>query len=117
VDERVLGDAGQAEVLKHEFFDLAGTMSSKIPKSKTSMYRREHEELFRSIRAGQPINNGHYMCNSTMMAIMGRLAAYTGKTLTWEQCQASTERLGPTEYAWGDAPEPVVPIPGKTKLV
>ncbi len=33
------------------------------------MYQIEHDELFASIRAGKPINNGDYMCKSTMLAI------------------------------------------------
>ena len=48
------------------------------------MYQNEHNELFASIRAGKPINNGDYMCKSTLMAIMGRMATYTGQDITWE---------------------------------
>jgi hypothetical protein len=80
------------------------------------MYQVEHDELFASIRKGEPINNGHYMCNSTMVAIMGRMAAYTGQTLTWEQLEKSSERLGPSDYAWTDVPTQAVAIPGKTSL-
>ena len=83
---------------------------------KPSMYQVEHDEMFASIRKGEPINNGDYMCNSTMIGLLGRMAAYTGQTVTWDQCANSTERLGPSEYAWGDVPEEVVAIPGKTSL-
>ena len=65
------------------------------------MYREEHDALFKSIRDGEPINNGHDMCNRTMIAIMGRMACYTGESLTWEQCLNSTERLGPTRLMNG----------------
>ena len=44
----------------------------------------EHDELFEAIRDGKPINNGEYMAKSTLLAIMGRMAAYTGKTITWD---------------------------------
>ena len=50
------------------------------------MYDLEHVALFNSIREGKPINNGHYMANSTMLAIMGRMCTYTGQTLTWDEC-------------------------------
>ena len=83
---------------------------------KPSMYRVEHQELFQSIRAGEPINNGHYMCNSIMIGIMGRMAAYTGKTFSWEECFNSQQRLGPTDYDWINVPEPTVAIPGKTEF-
>ena len=76
----------------------------------------EHDELFASIRSGNAINNGHYMCNSTLIEIMGRMCTYTGQDLTWEQANSSQERQGPSEYAWGDIPEPPVPIPGVTKF-
>ncbi|RIK71510.1 MAG: oxidoreductase [Planctomycetota bacterium] len=113
VDERVLGTEGQAEILKHELTDRAGKRKWRYRGDKPSMYQQEHDELFASIRRGEPINNGHYMCNSTMIAILGRTAAYTGQTVTWDDLVKSTETLGPSEYAWGEAPQLNVAIPGK----
>ena len=87
-------------------------------KSFAAMYDLEHVALFNSIREGKPINNGHYMANSTMLAVMGRMCTYTGQTLTWDKCFHSNERLGPSEYAWNDnVPAVEVAIPGKTKFV
>lgn len=63
---------------------------------KNNIYQTEHDELFASIRRGQPINNGDYMCRSTLMAIMGRMATYTGQQITWEQALNSKENLSPT---------------------
>jgi myo-inositol 2-dehydrogenase/D-chiro-inositol 1-dehydrogenase len=115
VDERVLGTKGQAMVLGNRITGETD-WGFRMPRGqkKPSMYQVEHDELFKAIRAGKPINNGHYMCNSTMIAIMGRMACYTGKSLTWDQCLNSNERLGPTTYEWGDMPEPEVAIPGIT---
>src|ERR1043165_3167222 len=48
------------------------------------MYQTEHDEMFAAIRAGKVINNGDRMMKSTMLAIMGRMAAYTGKQVLWE---------------------------------
>ena len=85
---------------------------------KIDMYDLEHVALFNSIRDGRPINNGHYMANSTMLAVMGRMCTYTGKELTWEECFNNQQRLGPAEYAWNDSvPAVKVAVPGKTKLV
>ena len=111
VDETVLGTEGQAEVLRHKIVGNDGK-KWRYRGPKPSMYRVEHEHFFKSIRDGNPINNGHYMCNSTMIGIMGRMAAYSGKTLTWDECFHSKERLGPAEYRWADVPEPTVAIPG-----
>jgi myo-inositol 2-dehydrogenase/D-chiro-inositol 1-dehydrogenase len=116
-DERVLGTNGQAEILAGELFNRKGDRKWRYKGKMSSMYRVEHEEMFDSIRKGEPINNGEYMCNSTAIALMGRMAGYTGQTVTWDQLMNSTERLGPTEYAWGDVPVETVAIPGKTALV
>ncbi len=82
-----------------------------------SMYDIEHDQLFEGIRAGKPINNGEYMCNSTLLAIMGRMATYTGQEITWEQALNSEEDLTPDAYDWGPAPEVVIATPGKTKFM
>lgn len=115
-DELVLGTKGQAQVIKHRIKPHDGE-KWRYRGPKPSMYVNEHVEFFKSIRSGQPINNGHYMCNSTMLAIMGRMAAYSGKTLTWEECINSEQRLGPKEYNWGDVPASPVAIPGVTKVL
>ena len=116
VDERVLGTNGQADVLGGKLFNREGKQKWRYKGPKPSMYRVEHEEMFASIRKGEPINNGDYMCNSTLIGLMGRMAGYTGQTVTWDQCVNSTERLGPTKYEWGDVVEETVAIPGKTAL-
>ena len=114
VDENVLGTKGTAQILAHV---IEGEKKWRYRGPRPVMYRQEHLELFQSIRDGKPINNGHYMCNSTLVAIMGRLAGYTGKTLTWYELNSSQERLGPTELVWGDVPEPPVAIPGQYEFV
>ena len=81
------------------------------------MYQNEHDVLFRSIREGSAINNGDYMCKSTMMAIAARMSAYTGKSLSWDEAMASQEDLTPAAYAWGDAPTVRIPRPGVTPFV
>jgi predicted dehydrogenase len=82
-----------------------------------NMYQVEHDELFAGIRQGQPPNNGEYMAKSTLMAIMGRMATYTGQEVTWEQALNSQQDLSPKQYAWGSAPEIEIAIPGITKLI
>ncbi len=83
-----------------------------------SMYQIEHDELFASIRSGKPINDGAWMAQSTLLAIMGRMAAYTGQVVTWEEALNSKESLLPEKLAW-DAPvaTPQVAMPGKTRLI
>jgi hypothetical protein len=82
------------------------------------MYQIEHDELFASIRSGKPINDGPWMAQSTLVAIMGRMAAYTGKEITWEMITNSQEKLVPDNLTW-DKKLPIepMPIPGKTPVV
>ncbi|MEM7453180.1 MAG: Gfo/Idh/MocA family oxidoreductase [Planctomycetota bacterium] len=104
VEDYVFGSKGTAEVLKHAINDEI--VYEK--RGKPSMYDVEHEFLFKGIRDGNPINNGTYMSYSTLMAIMGREAAYTGKRLNWDEFLQDDLRLGPDTYEWGDyEPMPV----------
>ena len=61
------------------------------------MYQNEHNELFASIRSGKPINDGEWMAHSTLMALMGRMAAYTGQEVTWEQALNSQDKIVPDQ--------------------
>jgi predicted dehydrogenase len=83
------------------------------------MYTQEHIELFQSIRAGAPINDGAFMCHSTMLGIMGRMAAYTGKRVTWEQVLNSKDDLAPEDtLKWDSSFTPTpMPKPGVTPVV
>jgi predicted dehydrogenase len=81
-------------------------------------FETEHEELFASIRNGRAINNGNYMAKSTLLAILGRMAAYTGQVITWDDAMNSKEDLSPPSYDWDlDLPVPPVAMPGVTKFV
>jgi predicted dehydrogenase len=85
---------------------------------KVDMYQIEHNELFASIRSGNPINDGSWMAQSTLMGLMGRLAAYTGQEITWEQALASQEQIVPTEFDWKMKLDiPPMAMPGVTRLV
>ena len=92
-----------------------------------SPYQIEHDELFKSIRSGGVINNTEFGAKSTMTAIMGRMATYSGKLITWDEALASNIRLVPDEMAmdWNSTPPVVpdengnypVPVPGVTKVI
>jgi len=85
----------------------------------SNMYQNEHNTLFAGIRSGNVFNDGELMANSTMLAIIGRMVAYTGETLTWDQAMSSEEILGPSidQYNWEmDWPLAAVAQPGITKF-
>jgi hypothetical protein len=82
------------------------------------MYQIEHDELFASIRSGRHINDGIWMAHSTLMAIMGRMAAYTGKEVSWDKAMNSEEKLVPDNLTWDmDLPIRPMAMPGKTPLI
>ena len=80
-------------------------------------YQQEHEALFEGIRKGKPVNHGESAAKSSLMAIMGRMASYTGQNVSWEQALNSEEDLSPPAYEFGELEIPPVAIPGKTKLI
>lgn len=114
----VMGDGGRCEVdvfKNHTITNKAGVWNWEGAKS--NMYQNEHDTLFASIRSGNPFNDGQRMAESTMLGIMGRMVAYTGRTLTYDEALASEEILGPPidDITW-DTNWPMAPVaqPGIT---
>ncbi|MEX0725914.1 MAG: Gfo/Idh/MocA family oxidoreductase [Planctomycetaceae bacterium] len=116
VSDHIFCTKGRVDIFKHLIRDLDGKVIWKFEGKNNNMYQTEHDELFASIRAGQPINNGEYMTKSTMLAIIGRMSAYTGRDITWEQAWNSTEDLTPPSYEWGPLSVAPVAMPGVTQF-
>lgn len=116
----VVGSRGRAQLMerKRGMFIRSDSGEWVFDGPENNLYQQEHDELFAGIRAGKPINNGEYMAKSTLLAIMGRMAAYTGQEITWDMAMNSTEDLSPPRYDW-DVPLPVPPVatPGMTKFI
>ncbi len=117
-NDYIHGAKGIAEILGWSRVQIRGEESWKYGGPNNDMYQTEHNELFASIRDGNPINDGDWMSSSTMMGIMGRMAAYTGKEISWEQAMNSQEKLVP-EFFEPDMNLPIRPmsIPGATPFV
>jgi predicted dehydrogenase len=71
-------------------------------------HQLEHDHLFAALLAGQPYNEADWAAASSMTAIMGRMATYSGKQVDWETAINSTLDLSPKQYRW-DAEAPVKP--------
>lgn len=117
VSDWITGTQGTAELQSHSIKFRDGSTWAHEPKGEDNMYQNEHNHLFAGIRNGDVLNDGDYMCKSTLMAIMGRMSAYTGKTLTWDQMMASKLDTFPKDLKWGDNPVNPVPVPGETDFV
>lgn len=113
VNDRILGTKGSCDVFAHV---IEGENPWKYEGQENDMYQTEHDVLFRAIRSGETFNNGEAMGWSTLLGVMGRMAAYTGETIAWEEALNSEQKFGPDKYEWGPAPECVVAVPGKTKI-
>jgi len=114
VSDHFMGTKGRCDVLKNH---ITGENPWRYSGKKNNMYQTEHDELFASIRSGNPKNDGLFMSRSTLLAIMGRMATYTGQEITAEQALASQETLAPTAYEFGPLPVPPVAQPGRTPFV
>lgn len=117
ITTRVIGTQGTAS-LSQRSLEIQGAERWAYRGERNVAQQTEHDELFASIRKGKPINNGDYMSKSTLMAIMGRMATYTGQAVTWEQALQSKENLAPARYDWdAKPPESPIAIPGVTKVI
>lgn len=113
VADHFTGTKGRCCVLPK--YQIEGPNAWRFKGRGGNMYDLEHVALFKAIRSGKPINNGQYMALSSMLAVVGRMADYTGQVLTWEKAVNSQEALVPSEYTFDGIP-PVMPGPdGKYK--
>jgi myo-inositol 2-dehydrogenase / D-chiro-inositol 1-dehydrogenase len=111
-EEVFVGTKGSAN-LDGMIYDLAGKQVWRYDGPTNNGLVQEHVDWVTAIRTGKPINTVKETALSTLMAIMGRDSAYTGKAISWTELLASRARLGPTEYTWGPVPiEPTAPVAG-----
>lgn len=96
---------------------ITGSSEWKFDGENPNPYVREHADLIAAITKGEPLNEARQVAESTLTAIMGRMSAYTGKAVTWEQALNSQLDLSPSAYVMGDLPIGDVAVPGRTPLV
>jgi predicted dehydrogenase len=113
----ILGSEGTCTIGRGPVPRIEGKTNWTWTGQKYDMYQREHDVLFAAIRKAQPINDGKRMATSTMLAMMGRMAAYTGQEITWDQAMNSQEKLFPDQLDWnGKFEVPPRALPGVTKF-
>ena len=111
VNDHIIGTKGVATLQEHTIKFHDGTIWQHEKAADDNMYQNEHNEFFACIRNNTP-KVDDYMCKSTMMAIMARISAYTGTTVTWDEMMASDLNLQPATLAWGENPINPVAVPG-----
>lgn len=116
VSTHVMGPGGTVHVEGPLMKDPTGKVVWRYRGPKKPSHQYEHIEMFAGLRSGNIRNDGDYMCKSTLLAILGRMATYSGKKVTWEEAWNSQEDLTPPSYEWGPHEVPPVAIPGVTRL-
>ncbi len=112
VSEHIIGSKGSSNANT----SIKGDKAWRFEGDRPNPYVEEHRHLYEAIRSGKPINEGRQVAESTLVAIMGRMSAYCGQEVTWEQALNSQENLGPAKYELGSIPVPPVAVPGTTKF-
>ena len=99
--------------------DRKGKEVWKMGGSISQAYQQEHKDLVDSIRAGKPIVELKQTADSSLVAVLGRVAAYTGQKVTFDfLAKESKLDLFPKDLTWESSlPKPDFAIPGRTKLV
>lgn len=102
-----------------QIVDRDGKQLWQMDGSIADAYRQEHKDLIDSIRAGKPIVELKQMADSSMVAVLGRMAAYTGQKVTWDFATVESKLdLFPKDLTWESSlPKPQYAIPGRTKLI
>ncbi len=122
VDEFAHGTIGSAHVGRGSI-EGRGGLNWRFDGQNTDAYQVEHDVLFHAIREGLPHNEGANGAYATMTAVMGRMATYSGKTVTWEDALNSELALVPAAYDWKADPPTLpdesgrypIPVPGQTR--
>lgn len=116
VEEVIVGTDGTC-ITRPGFARIDGRNPWRFEGENLNPYVQEHVVLLSAIANGRQVNEGVRVAESTLTAIMGRMAAYTGQSVSWEQASDSALDLTPPTLAFGDLPVAEVAIPGRTKLV
>ena len=124
ISQMIYGTKGYSNC-QNKIFDNAGNLiwEYEYPLDKdgrstgrvaVSPYDQEMINLVAAIRTNNPVNDTDTLASSTLVGIMGRESAYTGKDISWEEMINSNLRLGPAEYSMGPVKniKPVPPVPG-----
>jgi len=95
VGEFAHGSDGWADISAGKIFDLDNRLLWESTGTRDG-HAKELQSLLQAVRHGTVLNEGQYAAESTLTAIMGRMATYSGKELTWNQCSASHASLADT---------------------
>jgi predicted dehydrogenase len=118
IDDEIIGSKGRAT-----FSGFRTSLTThdgnrwRFRGDRNNPYQLEHNEFIQAIRLGNPINEAKQAAESTLTAIMGREAAYSGQEITWEMAMKARQDFTRENYAFGPVEIAPVPVPGKYKFL
>ena len=112
VSEHIVGAKGTSNANS----SIRGESAWRWEGNRPNPYVEEHRHLYAAIRKNESLNEARQVAESTLTAIMGRMSAYTGQEITWDQALNSTESIVPATFAMGAIATPEIAVPGKTKF-
>ena len=122
VSEHAVGTKGAVDISGHT---IRGENAWRFKGGGKNPYQQEHDDLFEAIRNNRPYSEVEFGAHSTMTAIFGRMATYSGKVIEWDDAINSKLSVMPQHFAW-DAETPNKPrpdgwydhaVPGKTRVI
>ena len=127
VSEHAHGSRGSAHIAGGKIYKPNGDVAWSYGRGGEGGHQQEHHDLFASLRRGERPNEGEYGALSSMTAILGRMATYSGQMVTWEEAISSEITLADVDglRSFEDTapviPDPdgnyPVPVPGVTQTV
>ena len=121
VSNRIIGSKGEARIKPFGVSTITTHGGEKLLRTryKPNSYVQEHTDLIASIRSGAPIVEAEEMAASSLTAVMGRLAAYTGSQVTWDFVtkESKLDLMPPDLTMDTQLASAGVARPGETKLV
>ena len=128
VNELLVGTKGKVNITNKGVIDIEDHDGNIIHtydgRKDESPYQIEHNRLFKSIRDGGHLNDTEYGAKSTMSAILGRMATYSGKLVTWDEAMNANDNMIPENPSWDSNPPVMpdkngmykIPVPGEYKI-
>lgn len=114
VGEYIVGTKGASDAARN----ITGAEQYQFQGQDANPYQQEHANLIAAIRAGEPLNEGRALAESTLAAVMGRMSAYTGQEVAWDWALNESQLdLTPPAWKMGPLPVPPVAVPGIDGLV
>jgi len=124
----IMGTKATCHLFQNRFVNHSGEEIYRYGGPGNDPYQTTQDELIKAIKTGTPINDGDFMCSSTMVAILGQIVAYQGNAVTYDEAYTADFVFGnvkPEDVTVDMEPPTLpdetgnypIPIPGQTRFI